>query len=250
MKIIAATLTAMFILSAGQALAEPGLGSKVYHPYVRNGVTELEVRSASLTGGPSNGDTTAVVELEKGLNDRVSLALLGEFEKHPREASKLDSVGLESVIYLGQIPRLGIDTALYLEYEQRLHNESGVGEGKLLFAKNIDRFQGLLNLIVQHPFTSRPDDKITEFGYAASATWETSPGLRLGVEAFGGLGTNHQPGGRNSHYAGPAVQWETRPDWLRGADLELQAGYLFAMGKARSYTDGQMRLGLELERRF
>jgi hypothetical protein len=235
---------------AGHAAAEPGLGNKVYDPYVRNGLTEVEVRSARLTGGSDGGDATTVVELEKGLGDRVSLALLGEFEKHPSEAAKLDSVGLEGVVYLGQLPKLGIDTGLYVEYEQRLHNESGVGEAKLLLAKNVDRFQGLLNLIVQHPFTSRPGEKVTQFGYATSATWELAPGLRAGAEAFGNLGTNRLPGGRNAHYVGPTVRWEIRPDWLQGGEIEVQGGYLLAAGAARTYTDGQMRLNIEVERRF
>ena len=251
MKIaVVATVATLCFALAGHATAEPGLGGKVYDPYIRNGVTEVEVRSARLTGGSDNGDATTVVELEKGLSYRVSLALLGEFEKHPSEAAKLDSVGLEGVVYLGQIPRLGIDTGLYLEYEQRLHNESGVGEAKLLFAKNVDRFQGLLNLIAQHSFTSRPGENVTQFGYAASATWELIPGLRAGAEAFGNLGTNHLVGGRNPHYVGPTVQWETRPDWLRGGEFDVQAGYLFAADGARGYTDGQMRLNVEFERRF
>lgn len=247
---IAAIATALCLSQAGHAAAEPGLGGKVYDPYVRNGVTEVEIRGARLTGGSQGGDTTTVVELEKGLNDRVSLALVGEFEKHPREDAKLDSVGLEGVVYLGQIPNLGVDTGLYLEYEQRLHNESGVGEAKLLFAKTIERFQGLLNLIAERQFTNRPGEKATEFGYAASATWEVATGLRAGAEAFGDLGTNHRLGGRNPHYIGPTARWETRPDWLGGGELELQAGYLFAAGEARDYTNGQLRLNLEFERRF
>ena len=251
MKIaIGVAVAALWLALSGNAAAEPGLGNKVYDPYVKNGVTEIEIRSARLNGGSDAGDATSLVELERGLSDRVSLALLGEFEKHPGEAGKLDSVGLEGVIYLGQLPKLGIDTGLYVEYEQRLHNESGVGEAKLLLAKNVDRFQGLLNLIVQHPFTSRPGEDVTQFGYATSVTWELAPGLRAGAEAFGNLGTNALLGGRNAHYVGPTVQWEVRPDWLRGGEIEVQGGYLFAAGAARTYTDGQLRLNIAFERRF
>jgi hypothetical protein len=238
------------VLIPGAAAAEPGLGEKVYDPYVLNGVTELELRGARLTGGPAGGDAAAKFELEHGFSDRVSLALVGEIEKHPGEARKLDSLGVEGVLYLGQIPTLGVDAGLYVEYEQRLHNESGVGEAKLLFAKTVDRFQGLLNLIVAHPFTNRPGEKATEFGYAAATTWALTPSLRAGVEAFGDLGTTHRLGGRNPHYVGRTAAWETRPDWLRGTELELQAGYLFAAGAARHDTNGQARLSLEFERRF
>ncbi len=246
----AAAAAALCLFAAWHAAAEPGLGSKVYDPYVRNGVSEVEARTASLTGGASNGDTTSVVEIEKGVSDALSLALLGEFEKHPGERAKLDSLGLEGVVYLGRVPRLGIDTAVYVEYEQRLHNESGVGEAKLLFARRLGSFQALLNLIAEHPFTNRPGENLTAFGYAASGTWEVRPGLQAGVEGFGDLGTSRRLGGRNPHYIGPTVLWETRPDWMHGGELELQAGYLFAAGAARGYTDGQARLNIEFERRF
>jgi hypothetical protein len=247
---IAIAATALCLLAALPAAAEPGLGSKVYDPYVRNGVTEVEARTASLTGGASSGDTTSVVELERGVSDILSLAVLGEFEKHPGEKAKLDSIGLEGVLYLGRVPRLGIDTAVYLEYEQRLHNESGVGEAKLLLARNIGGFRALLNLIAEHPFTSRPGEDITSFGYATSATWKLAPGLRAGLEGFGGLGTDRRPGGRDAHYIGPTLLWESRPEWMRGGELELQGGYLFAAGAARAYTDGQARINIEFERRF
>ena len=247
---IGSAAIALCLALAGHAAAEPGLGNKVYDPYVRNGVTEVEIRSAGLSGGARSGDLSSVVELEKGLSDRVSLAVLGEFEKHPHEAAKLDAVALEAVVYVGQVPKLGVDVGLYLEYEQRLHNESGVGEAKLLLAKNLDRFQVRLNLIANHPFTNRPHENVTQFGYATSATWELTPRLRAGAEAFGNLGTNTLLGGRNAHYVGPTAQWEIRPDWLRGGEIEIQGGYLFAAGAARTYTDGQLRLNVEFERRF
>jgi hypothetical protein len=249
---IAAALAAAAscLLTAPYAAAEPGLGSKVYDPYVRSGVTEVEVRTGRLTGGASDGDTTSVVELEKGLNDTVSLAVLGEFEKHPGEKAKLDSLGVEGVLYLGQVPALGIDTAVYLEYEQRLQNESGVGEAKLLFGKTVGRFQALLNLVAERPFSNRPGEGVTTFGYATSATWKVAPGLRAGVEGFGDLGTDRRLGGRNAHYVGPTLLWETRPAWMRGGELELQAGYLFAAGAAGAYAAGQAQFNLEFERRF
>jgi len=247
---IATAAAALCLLAASTAAAAPGLGSKVYDPYVRNGVTEVEVRTAGLTGGPSSGDTTSVVELERGVIDTLSLAVLGEFEKHPDEKAKLDSIGVEGVLYLGRVPALGIDAAVYLEYEQRLHNESGVGEAKLLLAKTAGRFQALLNIVADRPFTDRPGENLTAFGYAASATWQVRPGLRAGVEGFGDLGTDRRLGGAGAHYAGPTAVWETRPAWMRGGELELQAGYLFAVGTTRRDADGQVRLNLELERRF
>jgi len=244
-----------WIAAAGVALlgstawAEPGLANKVYSPYVKNGVTEVEVRGGSLTGGPLDGESGLVVELEHGFSDRVSVAVLGEFEHHAGEETKLDAVAVESVVYLGQIPNLGIDVGGYLEYEQRIHNESGVLEGKLLLAKQFGPVHGLFNFIAERPLTNKPEDQETEFEYAAQATVDAAPRLQLGAQAFGDLGTDKAFGGRQAHYLGPVADWEMRPAWMPG-ELEFEAAYLFPLGTARDDTNGQVRFVLEYERRF
>jgi hypothetical protein len=242
-----ACLFSAILLAATTAAAEPGLGQKVYDPYIMNGVTEVEVRAGALQGGSANGEAAAVVELEHGFSDRFSLAVLGEFERHVGEQRKLDAVALEGVAYLGKVA--GVDVGGYLEYEQRIHNESGIGEAKLLLAKTIGPFQGLVNVIATKAFTSRPGEGDTQFGYAAAATWEVAPHLRAGMEAFGDLGTSSAFGGRRAGYIGPKVQWEARPSWLP-AEIEIECAYLFATAAARRYTDGEARLMVELERRF
>ncbi|MFI4950796.1 MAG: hypothetical protein ACHP7A_07125 [Caulobacterales bacterium] len=232
------------------ASAEPGLANKVYSPYVRNGVTEVELRGGRLTGGPLNGEQAAVVELERGLSDRVSLAVLAEFEQHAGEEKKLDALAVEGVAYLGQIPGLGVDVGGYVEYEQRIHNESGVLEGKLLLARRAGRFEGLVNLIATKALTDRPDEDATDFGYAAQATWGVGHRVRLGAQAFGDLGSDRGLGGRQAHYLGPVAQWEIRPAWLKGGELEFEGAYLLPVGTARGQTDGQVRFVVEFERRF
>src|SRR5512143_120190 len=129
---------AALVLACGlawPAAAAPGLANKVYSPYVHKGVDELELRAGQLNGGPLDGEAGAIVELERGVSDRLSLAVIAEFERHAGEERKLDSIGVEGVAYIGQIPGLGVDVGGYLEYEQRIHNESGVLESKLLLAK-------------------------------------------------------------------------------------------------------------------
>lgn len=250
MKVICvAAALAIGLISTSAAQAEPGLGGKVYDPYIKNGVWEIETRAGQLQGGALDGEAAAVVELEKGINDRISLALVGEFEKHVGEKRKFDSIGVEMVTYLGQLPG-GIDVGGYLEYEQRIHNESGVGEAKLLLAKTSGNFQGLVNLIGEKAFNNLPSERYAEYSYAASATWEVIPRLRAGVEAFGDLGTRQRLGGYQPHYVGPKVFWESRPEWLQGAEIEFEAAYLFAAGSARDETNGQARLMVELEKRF
>lgn len=234
---------------SGMANAEPGLANKVYDPYVKNGVTELELRGGRLNGGPLDGESGGIVELEHGFSDRVSLAVLGEFEHHAGEQSKLDAIAVESVIYLGQIPKIGVDVGGYVEYEQRIHNESGVLEAKLLLAKQAGRFHGLLNLIADRALTDKPGQDDTEFGYAAQGTVDVAPNVQAGLQAFGDLGTNRSFGGRQSHYIGPVAKWELRPSWMTG-ELELEGAYLFPVSAARDDTNGQVRFALEYERRF
>jgi hypothetical protein len=248
---IQAVAVAAVMAAAGAAHAEPGLANKVYDPYVRNGVTEIELRAGRLNGGELARDGGAVVEVEHGFNDRVSVGVFAEFERTAAEGigGRLDSVGLESVVYLGQIPALGVDVGGYFEYEQRLHNESGVFEGKLLLARQFGPVRTLLNLIAQKPLSDREDENAAQFGYATEATVAAARNVQVGVQAFGDLGAAGSLGGPQSHYLGPVANWEVRPRGLPG-ELELEAAYLFPVGPASRQTDGQVRLMLEYERRF
>ncbi len=234
MRVRSLTAAAALALAMGwadAASAEPGLANKVYSPYVRHAVTEVEVRAGRLTGGPLDGEQAAVVEVEHGASDRASLAVLAEFEQHAGEEKKLDAIAVEGVAYLGQIPRLGVDVGGYLEYEQRIHNESGVLEGKLLLAKRVGAFEGLPNLIAQKPLTNRPGESDTVFGYGAQGTWDVGRNIRLGGQAFGDLGTDRRLGGHHAHYLGPVAQWEVRPAWLKGGELEFEGAYLLPVGR-------------------
>jgi hypothetical protein len=243
---VAVALAAM--APATGAIADPRLDEKVYTPYVQNGVGEFEVRTARQNGGPTDGALTTVLEAEYGLNDRVSLALVGAVERVPGEPTRFTSIGLEAVGYLGQIPKLGVDVGGYLEYGQGLSSESNVLEGKLLLAKQAGRFQGLVNLIVERPLGPR-DEAYASYGYAASATWRTVGSLRLGVEAFGDLGDDHRFPGPQGAYVGPQLLWEGRPEGSP-VEIDIDAGWLFPVGADRREAASQLRIGLELEHRF
>lgn len=240
---------ALALAVAGSASAQ-GLSNKVYSPYVKKGVNEIEVRAGRLNGGPLDGEQSAVVEFERGVSDRVSLAVLAEFEQHAGEEKKLDALAVEGVAYLGQIPGLGVDVGGYLEYEQRIHNESGLLEGKILLAKQMGAVEGLLNLIAQKPLTERPGEGDTAFGYAAQVTYAVGGGLRLGAQGFGNLGSNRSLGGRQGHYVGPVANWEFRPAWMKGGEVELELAYLLPVSVARAEADSQVRFVIEFERKF
>jgi hypothetical protein len=238
-------------LVATSARADPRLDEKAYDPYVENHVVELETRWGQEFGpGAVKGARTFFLEGEAGLTDRLSLAVVGQVERAPGEADRLVGAGLEGVAYLGQIPRLGIDTGLYLEYKKGLNGEDDEGEAKLLLAKTAGRFQGLFNFIVERPFGAPRGEGFASYGYAASATWRTVGNLRIGAEAFGDLGDDHgfldRPQGA---YAGPQLKWEGRPGFSP-VEIELDAGWLAPVGTARAEAKSQGRISLGFEHRF
>src|SRR5882724_9874039 len=118
------------LLGCGVAMADPRLDEKVYSPYILNGVAEFETRAGREVGGPLDGQTTTVLEAEYGLNDRISLALVGAIANEPGVSTRFTSIGLEGVAYLGRIPGIGVDTGLYLEYSRGLNSEDDAAEAK------------------------------------------------------------------------------------------------------------------------
>ena len=234
---------------AHTARADPRLDEVVYSPYVLNGTAELETRFGRVSGGPLDGAATTVVEAEYGLNDRLSLAAVGTVTNLPVQGTRLAGIGLEAIAYLGQIPKLGVDTGLYLEYTKGLNGADDGLEAKLLLAKTVGRFQGLANIIVERPLGVPRGEGYAAYGYAASATWRTIGHLRLGAEALGDLGDDRDFLGRQGAYVGPQIKWNGRPG-RSPVEIEVDAGWLAAVGESRNEASSQIKLALELERRF
>ncbi|MEO7025923.1 MAG: hypothetical protein ABI056_00040 [Caulobacteraceae bacterium] len=247
---------ASFCIGSGLALAaafpgvaDPRLDEVVYSPYVQNGVGEFEARGAQALGGSLDGAMTTVFEGEYGVSDRLSLATVTTVDRAAGEGARLAGIGLESIYYLGRIPRVGIDTGLYLEYTHGLTGDGDVAEGKLLLAKTAGRFQGLVNLIVEEPIAAPSGHGYAGYGYAVSATWQAWGALRLGAESFGDFGDDHAFLGRQGAYVGPQVKWEGRLARLP-VDLGIDAGWLKSIGTSRAEADSEARIALELEHRF
>ena len=238
------------VSAAGDAFADPRLDEKVYAPYVQKGVGEFELRgSGEVGGGALSGAATTVWETEYGVSDHLSLSVVGAIAHQPGGPAKMSAIGLEAVGYLGQIPRLGVDTGLYLEYARGLNGQDDKVEAKLLLAKRTGRFEGLLNLIVEKPLAAPTGEGIASYGYAASATWRVFGHLRLGAETFGDFGDDRLFLKNQGAYLGPQVKWSGHP---RGSpvEIEIDAGWLASVGADRAESRGQLRLGVELERRF
>lgn len=235
-KIITATALAAALPTA--AHAAPGMGEEVYGATVEKGEAEIETRYDALAGGPDDGEDVLKLEAAYSPSDRLRLGLLAEFEREPGDARKAEAVGLEAIYALGKVG--GVNVALYGEYEIGFNGPDKI-ETKLLLQHRKGPLDIRLNLIGEKPLKS--NEKV-ELSYAFSADVETFDEVRIGVQAFGDLGTFDRLFPRTEHFAGPVAKFEI--DGL-GPELELQAGYLFALGKARDDTKGQLRLSLGLE---
>jgi len=251
MKGRALALAVGFALAGGAvASADPRLDEVVYSPYVERHVVEVETRVGQELGpGDLSGARAVVVEVEAGISDRASLALVSRIVREPGGSDRLTGLGLEGIYYLGQVPKLGVDVGGYLEVAKGLGGESDGLEAKLLLAKTQGRFQGLVNLILERPLGAPEGEAFASYGYAASATWRVVGRWRLGAEAFGDLGDDHSFLGRQGAYVGPQVKWEGRPGRLP-FDVALDAGWLAPVGLDRREARSQTRLSVEIERRF
>lgn len=242
-------LVLLALAAAPLARADPRLDEVVYDPYVQNGIAEFELRGAQALGGPLGGASASVFEQEYGLNDRLSLAAVETVTRGPGQGAAVRGLGIEGIYYLGQVPRVGVDAGLYLEYTKGLGGESDGLEAKLLLAKTAGRFQGLVNLILEEPVGAPRGADFAAYGYAVSATWQTWGALRLGAEAFGDFGDDHAFLGRQGAYVGPQLKWEGRLGGLP-VDLGVDAGWLAAVGTSRGEAASEARVSLELEHRF
>lgn len=220
------------------AHAAPGLGDEVYGAEVDKGEAEAEAIYGRIDGGADAGEDVLKLEAAYGLTDRLRIGLVGELEREPFESRRFEAVGVEAIYELGDLG--GVKFAGYAEYEIALDGPDKI-ETKLLMQRRTGPLDLRLNLIAEKELASGAD---VEFEYAASVDVETLGELRLGIQAFGELGTLGHFAPRAEHFAGPVAKIEIEG---LGPELELQAGYLFALGAARDDSDGQFKLAVELE---
>ncbi|MDE2405706.1 MAG: hypothetical protein KGM17_13645 [Sphingomonadales bacterium] len=225
--------------AASPAIAAPGLGDEVYAATVEPGELELESRYGVLAGGPASGEDNFRLEAGYGVNGHLRIAVVGEFEKEAGSSRKATHAGIEAVYHLGRIG--GIDIAAYGEYELGFHGDADGVEAKLLLQRRTRLWDLRFNLIAEKPLDS---SEPTEFAYATSADVAMADKVRLGVAAFGDLGTGRRLFPYAEHYIGPNAKFRLP---LAGHNLRIETGYLFAVARARDDADGQFRLNLEIE---
>ena len=236
-------------LAAGSgAGAAPLRGDDVTDPVIEVGMTTGLVQMGRLNGGPADGELVVEASAERALSERLMVVAGLELGGEPGAGTRLEAFNLEAQVYLGRIPGLGVDVGLIGEYVQPVHNEAGAAEVSLLLGRDFGPVRGRFNLVAEQPFTDRAGEGAMAFAYSAQAAWPLREGLEIGLQAYGDLGDNRDFGARNGTYVGPMIAWEAE---LQGETaFSVEGAYLAALGRARDESDGELRLMLELERRF
>ncbi len=236
---IAAACAALLVLAAPAAGAEPGLGDEVYGATYTKGTSEFEARYGALAGGPHDGGDALKLEAAHVPLKNLRVATQVALERDPAGHRKLTEAAVEAVYTVGHAA--GIDIAVYGEYAFGFNGEHDALETKLILEHRAGPFDARLNLVAEKALAH---GERMEFNYAASADFAVAGEVRAGLAAFGDLGTAHRFLPRAEHFLGPVVKGEIE---ALGPELEIEAGYLFALSKARENTHGQFRLIVELE---
>lgn len=221
------------------ARAAPGLGDEVYGATVDKGEWELESRWAQLHGRAASGEGVIKLEGAYTPTSRLRIATFGEFEREAGGPREWDSAGIEGIYHLARIG--GVDVAAYGEFAIARHGQPETMEAKVLLERTAGPLDLRLNLTGEKALAH--GEKV-ELSYAASADVAALGELRLGAEAFGDLGDFHRLAPHAEHFAGPAAKAEIEG---LGPEIGIEAGYLFAIDRARDETRGQMRFSLEVE---
>ncbi|MEO6248431.1 MAG: hypothetical protein ABIO85_07600 [Sphingomicrobium sp.] len=224
-----AAIALSLTIIATPALATPGLGEEVY-PATIEREAEVEARYGRLSGRSENGADALVLEAANGFSTRFRAGILAELEREPSGGRHVSAFAVEAIHTLGRIG--GIDTALYGEYEVARHGPDKV-ETKLLLQKGAGPLDTRLNLIAEREMVAGAP---VTFGYATSADVPLGGAFRLGAAAFGDLSGDE----RGHHFAGPIAKADF--EHFGPGDLEIETGYLFALGSSRDEARGQVRL--------
>lgn len=156
------------------------------------------------------------LELETGLTDHWDIALYNIFRYQQGDTTRYQATKVESRYRLSDPGEWFVDPVLYLEVKKEwIEDKPWAVEEKLILGKDIGRLNLSANVIAEQEFIPNGGGQEFEGGYAAGASWELLPWLRVGGEAFGAW-TYLTAESRtvSQHYAGPAISLAVAHSWL------------------------------------
>ena len=158
-----------------------------------------------------------ILEIEHGITDHWDVAMYTVFaqvagDAVTSEAFHLDSTRLETRYRLADRGEWPVDTLLYLEVAKDFGRSEYELEGKVIVARDFDRWTLAANAIGEVEVGDDVAETEVELGWAAGVTYQAATRWRLGAETWGQLEEEEV-----SVSAGPAVSWAAAANfWVTG----------------------------------
>jgi hypothetical protein len=156
------------------------------------------------------------LELETGITPRWDVALYNVFDQIQGQAIQYQATKIETRYRLSDYGQWFVDPVLYFEARKEWTADKPLAlEGKIILGKDIGPLNLSLNGLYEIEFIPNGLGQEHELGYAAGASYELAPWVRVGGELFGSW-TRAAEGGpwASAQYLGPAVSLAWSRVWL------------------------------------
>ena len=173
------------------------------------------------------------LELEYGITDHWDISMYQQFKQSNTTSSstfEYDGFKVRTRYRILKKGKLPIDTLLYLEYIRNDNLEKpNALEGKIIFAKDIDKFNLAYNAILKQELDSHGK---TEHEYAAGVNYGITPQFKIGLESKGNYTAR-------KYYIGPTVAWA-------GSKLWASIGVVAGLNKRSDDLQARIIIGIPL----
>lgn len=175
---------------------------------------------------PEKGSFSQQIEIELGLTNRWDISLYQMFSQENGSDFEYDGLKLRTRYRLFNAGQYPVDPLLYLEVKRPAeHTEKTVVEGKLVLARDFNRFFSAFNLVVERELGTGFE---TEWKYDIGLGYEFSPAFSIALESKG----NYKTGDDGKQSFGPTVSYAKGSVWfttgvlfpttIKASDFELR----------------------------
>ena len=252
MRLAPAATLGMLWLGANQALAVDS-SEYLFVPTVTQGEREVEFNGGTGTSGALTGaESNAGVGFGMGVTAHWFTEMAVQYRAKHNAPSGFDALEWENILQIGEPGEWPVDMGILFNVERpferyRTSTKKDAPSTRFgpLFQKDFGRFQGNLNLILEHHFggIGVPSYQVR---YQTQIKYRYSQPLEFGVQAFGKFGTGTQTFSGypdELHRVGPVILGQIPIPGER--TLSYNAAVLF--GTTQHSPDRTLRVQLEYE---
>ena len=239
----------LFALLSVSALSVPikaQASKKVYAPYSEKGEVEIEYRSGYDIDANSDKDGAwkQKFAIGYGISNYWFTEIYAEFKKSGKKDAEFDfnSIEWENRFLLTEPGKYWLDFGLLTELKYNVSGGADKGELKFLFAKDVNKFTHLANVILEREFGEEAGNE-TEVGFAWSGRYRYKPYFEPAIEIHSNFGSLSDGSSfdEETHQFGPVAYGKL-------GNFKYDAGVLF--GISDNAPDATLKAIIEYEWRF